>query len=189
MTLGATPSQTVGPFFSIGLGRLVFPEMVGHAIEGQRVTIQGRVLDGDGRGIDDAVIEIWQANRHGKYDHPGDTQEKPLQPGFRGFGRLITDDQGAFCFTTIKPGPVPGPKGTVQAPHLVVLVGMRGLLKHLTTRIYFPDEAGNIEDPILRLVDPERRATLIAKHVPNREAVLEWSVICQGEDETVFFDY
>ncbi len=188
MTLRATPSQTVGPFFHIGLTKLTVPNLAAPDVEGKRITIQGRVLDGDGKPVSDAVIEIWQANAHGKYDHPEDTQDKPLQRGFKGFGRVATDDEGRFSLTTIMPGRVPGPSGTLQAPHIVVLVFMRGLLKHLVTRIYFPDEPSNAEDPILRLVDPERRSTLIASNVPGREGALQWNVVCAGENETVFFD-
>ncbi len=189
VTLRATSSQTVGPFFSIGLTKLIVANLAGPEVEGERITIRGRILDGDGQPIPDAIIETWQANAHGKYDHPGDTQDKPLQPGFSGFGRISTDDQGAFCLTTIKPGSVPGPNGTRQAPHIVVAIFMRGLLKHLLTRIYFQDELSNVQDHIFRLVHPQRRSTLIARKVSGSEGVFEWNVICAGEDETVFFDY
>src|SRR6185295_16089268 len=118
----------------------------------------GRLLDGNGAGVNDAVIEIWQANAEGKYAHPEDKQKKPLEKGWRGFGRVFTDAKGGFRFTTIKPGRVPGPGGAAQAPHLVVSVFMRGLLKHLATRIYFPDEtAANAADPVLKLVPAARR--------------------------------
>jgi protocatechuate 3,4-dioxygenase alpha subunit len=118
----------------------------------------------------------------------------PLSPGFLGFGRVPTDGDGVFRLTTIKPGSVPGPGGTTQAPHLVVAVLMRGLLKHLLTRMYFPDEPGNADDPILRLVPAERRRTLIARAAQEgvlgaHEGRLEWDVILQGDEETVFFDY
>ena len=115
------------------------------------------------------------------------TNRKSRCSGFKGFGRIPTDARGAFRFSTIKPGRVPGPGGRLQAPHLVVSVFMRGLLKHLATRIYFPDEAGNAEDPILKLVPPARRSTLIAR--PRSRGVLEWNIILQGKGETVFFDY
>jgi protocatechuate 3,4-dioxygenase, alpha subunit len=155
---------------------------------GEQVTIEGCVLDGNEKPVNDAVIEIWQANAHGKYAHPEDAQERPLQAGFRGFGRVFTDDSGAFHLTTIRPGTVPGPDGTWQAPHLVVSVAMRGLLKRLVTRIYFPGEPANDHDPILQLVEPARRSTLIARKSTGREGFLEWNVILQGDDETVFFD-
>jgi protocatechuate 3,4-dioxygenase alpha subunit len=188
MSVRATASQTVGPFFHIGLTALNTTDPAGEDVEGERVTIQGQVLDGSGVPVGDAVIEIWQANAHGRYAHPEDPQEQPHTPGFRGFGRVATDDEGAFRFTTIKPGPVPGPHGAIQAPHLVVIIFMRGLLKHLLTRIYFPDEALNAEDPVLALVPAERRATLIARQDPAGEGILVWNIMLQGDEETVFFD-
>jgi protocatechuate 3,4-dioxygenase alpha subunit len=189
MSLRATASQTVGPFFHLGLAALSIADLAGENIEGQRLTIQGRILDGMGLPVDDAAIEIWQANAHGRYAHPEDTQEQPHTPGFRGFGRVPTGDDGGFRFTTIKPGPVPGPHGTTQAPHLVVTIFMRGLLKHLLTRIYFPDETLNATDSVLALVPAERRTTLIARQDPSAAGMLAWNIILQGESETVFFDF
>jgi protocatechuate 3,4-dioxygenase, alpha subunit len=188
MTLRATTSQTVGPFFTIGLTRMNRADLAGAGVSGERVTIEGRVVDGDGVPIPDAVIEIWQANSFGKYAHVEDLQDKPIEAGFLGYGRVPTDDGGRFSFTTIKPGAVPGPDGKMQAPHLAVSVFMRGLLKRLVTRIYFPDEAGNAGDFVLGLVEASRRGTLIARGVAGRERVLEWNVVMQGEGETVFFD-
>jgi len=188
MGLQATTSQTVGPYFKIGLQWLNRDNLVGEGVSGERVTIQGRVLDGDGVGVPDAVLEIWQANAHGKYAHPEDTQNKPLEPGFKGYGRVPATAEGVFRFATIKTGPVPGPKGTEQAPHLVISILMRGLLKRLTTRMYFPDDARNACDPILNLVEPARRLTLIAKRTAGSPGALEWNVVLQGSDETVFFD-
>jgi protocatechuate 3,4-dioxygenase alpha subunit len=187
MNLLATASQTAGPFFHIGLEKLCVADLAKSAAGGEKVTIQGRVLDGDGKPVNDALIEIWQANAQGKYAHPDDAQDKSLESGFKGFGRVATGDDGEFRFVTIKPGRVPGPRGELQAPHLVVAVFMRGLLKHLVTRMYFPAEAGNDDDAVLALVPKERRATLVAK--PAGEGALEWNVILQGRDETVFFDY
>ena len=189
MSLYGTANQTVGPFLHIGLAWLTTERLAAPGIQGERVTIQGRLLDGDGVGVGDGMIEIWQANAQGKYAHPEDRQKKPLEPGFRGFGRIPTSAKGAFRFSTIKPGSVPGPDGTPQAPHLVASVFMRGQLKHLATRIYFPDEAANSKDPILGLVPPARRGTLVAKKVAGRKGVLEWNVILQGKGETVFFDF
>lgn len=186
MTLPATPSQTFGPFFHIGCKDIV-TDFGKVKVTGERVVLEGRVLDGDGKPVNDASVEIWQANAHGKFAHPEDTQNKPLDPGFSGFTRVATDDAGRFRVTTIKPGRVPGPGGVLQAPHLAVIVGMRGLLKHLFTRIYFPDEASNADDPILQRVPSDRRGTLIAK--PTAPQTLEWNAILQGKDETVFFDY
>jgi protocatechuate 3,4-dioxygenase, alpha subunit len=185
----ATTSQTVGPFFSIGLDRLRTDNLAAPGISGERLTIEGRVLDGDGQPVPDAMIEIWQANAHGKYAHTEDTQEKPLEPGFSGFGRVPTDDEGQFRFMTIKPGGVPGPGEKLQAPHLVLSVFMRGLLKRLVTRIYFPGEAANGSDFVLGLVEPARRPTLIAKKAQGQRAVLQWDIVLQGSEETVFFDF
>jgi protocatechuate 3,4-dioxygenase alpha subunit len=187
MTLQATSSQTVGPFFVIGCAWLDQAGLASPEASGERVTIEGRVLDGDGSPVPDALIEIWQANAHGKYAHPDDTQSKPLEARFQGFGRIPTDDEGKFRFATVKPGPVPGPDGKQQAPHLAVSVFARGLLRRLVTRIYFADDGANAADFILNLVPPDRRETLIAKKTAAAGA-LEWNVILQGPHETVFFD-
>ncbi len=187
MSLYATGNQTVGPYLHIGLTWLNTSTIAGKGVAGERVTVHGRLLDGDGKPVSDGLIEIWQANSHGKYPHPEDRQKKPLEKGFRGFGRVPTDTKGGFRFTTIKPGRVFGPGGKLQAPHLVVSVFMRGLLKHLATRMYFPDEPGNVEDPVLKLVPAARRATLIARRKAKR--VLEWNILLQGKGETVFFDF
>ena len=188
MSLQATTSQTVGPFFVIGFEWMVVDNLAAPGVSGERVTIEGRVLDGDGQPVPDGVIELWQANAHGKYAHPDDTQDKPIEKGFLGFGRVFTDDSGKFSFTTIKPGPVPGPNGRMQAPHIAVSVFTRGLLRRLVTRIYFPDEAANAGDFMLSQVEPARRGTLIAKKTGGQAGALEWNVIMQGDEETVFFD-
>lgn len=187
MSLRASTSQTIGPFLRIGLEWMVIEDLAPKDIAGERVSVQGRVIDGEGKAVPDAAVEIWQANSHGKYASPEDTQAKPLEPGFRGYGRSLTGDAGGFRFRTIKPGPVPGPEGKLQAPHLVVTIFMRGLLKQLVTRMYFPDEPQNDSDPVLALVPAERRATLVAKR--KGEGALEWNVVLQGENETVFFDF
>lgn len=187
MSLRASTSQTIGPFLRIGLEWMVIEDLAPPGVAGERVRIEGRVLDGDGRPVNDAAIEIWQANSHGKYAHPEDTQDKPLDPKFRGYGRSLTDNDGNFHFRSVKPGRVPGLDGKLQAPHLAVTIFMRGLLKQLMTRIYFPDEPANADDPVLNLVAPERRATLIARR--KGDGALEWNVILQGRNETVFFDF
>jgi protocatechuate 3,4-dioxygenase alpha subunit len=187
MSLFATGSQTVGPYLHIGLNWLVTSNIAARGVKGERVSVSGRLLDGDGVGVSDGLIEIWQANSHGKYAHPEDRQAKPLERGWRGFGRIPTDAKGSFRFSTIKPGRVPGPHGKPQAPHLVVSVFMRGLLKHLATRMYFPDELANAEDPVLKLVPAARRATLIAKR--KAKGALEWDIVLQGRNETVFFEF
>ena len=194
MSLQATTSQTVGPFFKIGLSWLYRDTLVSEGVSGERVTIQGRIFDGDGVPVPDAILEVWQANARGKYNHPEDTQDKPLEPGFTGFARVAVNAEGAFRFTTIKPGPVPGPDGKEQAPHLLVSIFMRGVLRRMVTRIYFPDEPRNGADFILDLVEAARRSTLIAKKTAQKSTketdstTLEWNVILQGPEETVFFD-
>ena len=178
----ATTSQTVGPYLHIGLTWLITEDLAPPGVAGERFAIEGRVLDGDGMPVDDALVEIWQADADGKYVAARDAK------GFRGFGRSATYAQGTFRFRSIKPGRVPGPGGRLQAPHLGVNLFMRGLLKQLVTRIYFADDPANGEDPVLALVPAERRGTLIARKRPGKTGALEWNVILQGNDETVFFD-
>ena len=186
MSLRASTSQTIGPYLRIGLEWMVIEDLAPQGVAGERVRIEGKVFDADGKPVNDAAVEIWQANAQGKYASPEDPQDKAIEPGFRGYGRSLTDDAGAFRFRTIKPGRVPGPDGKPQAPHLTVTIFMRGLLKQLHTRIYFPDDPANADDPVLKLVPAERRATLIAKK--RSDGVLEWNVVLQGSNETVFFD-
>lgn len=193
MSMQATSSQTVGPYLHIGFDWLTTANLVGNTAETEpRITIEGCVIDGNGTPVADAVVELWQANRHGRYAHPEDKRDLALEPGFRGFGRVPTDAQGMFRFTTVKPGRVPGPGGVLQAPHIAVAVFARGLLKQLVTRIYFPDGDGHAEDPVLNAVPAARRNTLIARPLPDRPGVLAWNVVLQGEangqGETVFFD-
>ncbi len=187
MSLRASTSQTIGPYLRIGLEWMQVEDMAPKGVAGERVSVRGRVLDGNGNPVNDAAVEIWQANSHGRYAHPEDKQDKPLEKDFRGYGRSLTDDNGAFRFNTIKPGRVPGPGGKLQAPHLTVTIFMRGLLKHLQTRIYFPDDPANAEDPILALVPAERRSTMIARR--SADGKLEWNAVLQGKNETVFFDF
>lgn len=188
MSLQATTWQTVGPFFRIGFAWLYRDNLAGPGVSGERVEIAGRILDGDGNPVPDGIIEIWQANSQGKYAHPDDLQEKLTEAGFTGYGRVPTDEEGRFKFTTIKPGRVPDPDGKLQAPHVAVSVFTRGLLRRLITRIYFPDEPSNGEDFALNLVEAARRGTLIAKKMGGLAGALEWNVILQGPGETVFFD-
>ena len=192
MTPPPTASQTVGPFFHLGISFLTREHLEAQGIGGELVTIRGKVLDGDGNAVPDALLELWQADAAGQYAE--DRPDRDSSPRFRGFGRAETDEDGAFRFTTIKPGPVPYLDGGMQAPHIVVTVFSRGLLKPLWTRLYFPDEPGNAGDPVLKLVPPDRRATLIARRSGesagnSRENILEWNVVMQGDGETVFFDY
>ena len=189
-----TPSQTVGPFLHVGLVpgvfgvREVFSSVVADAgIPGTHVRIEGRIYDGSGNVLPDAMVEIWQADREGRYAHPADGRALTSN-SFRGFGRCATDKDGTFRFDTIKPGPVPGPNGTSQAPHINVGVFSRGILKRLFTRIYFPGEAANASDPILKLVPADRRDTLIARPDPKNAALLRFDIRLQGANETVFFE-
>lgn len=188
MSFAPTPSQTVGPFFSIGCDRLHTTERMESEVSGERVEITGHIVDGDGAGVPDAMLEVWQANSAGKYAHPEDTQDKAIEAKFKGFGRVSTGANGEFRLVTIKPGPVPAPDGNRQAPHIVVSVFMRGLLRRLVTRIYFPDEPSNANDFVLNFVEPERCHTLIAKTIGGEDNKFEWNVILQGQNETVFFD-
>jgi len=182
-----TPSQTVGPFFGPSLIEVGSEKLVRPETRGDRITIEGRVIDGDGAPVIDAMIEIWQANAEGRYDHIEDDQEKLLDPAFHGYGRAATDALGEYRFETIKPGGVPGTDGVLQAPHINVSIFARGLLKRLCTRIYFPDEMLNETDLVLITIAPERRATLIASRAPG-SSVLRFDIILQGDNETVFFD-
>ena len=188
MSLLVTAAQTIGPFGAIIFEHTQTAEIAPAGVAGERVVIRGRVFDGDGQPVNDAMIETWQANSFGKFAHPDDAQEKPLDERFRGFGRVQSGSDGSFRCSTIKPGRAPGPGGAMQAPHLAVVIFMRGLLKHLVTRVYFPDDAANADDPVLKLVPAARRATLIAKKIAAEPGVFEWNVNLQGRDETVFFD-
>ena len=183
-----TPSQTVGPFFHYSLPYEAGPNVAGEAAQGERITVEGRITDGDGLPITDAVIEIWQANAHGRYRHPEDDQDKPLDEAFDGFGRAATDEQGMFRFHTIKPGAVPGLHNEMQAPHINITLLARGVLKRMATRLYFADELeANRVDPVLNLVPEERRKTLIAERSGDG-SVYRLDISVQGENETVFMD-
>jgi protocatechuate 3,4-dioxygenase alpha subunit len=185
-----TPSQTVGPFFHIGLDRPDWADLTSGGPQGERIVIEGRVIDGDGASVPDACLELWQANAVGRYAHPDDTRtDKPLDPNFRGFGRVATDADGRLRFTTIRPGPIPGRGNALQAPHIDVALFARGLLKQLFTRIYFTGDPLNETDPVLLSIDdPGRRETLLA--TPNGSDAGTWhlDIVMQGENETVFFD-
>ena len=189
MSLETTASQTIGPYLHIGLTWLVTDNLAPPGVEGEKVSVEGRIVDGDGNPVNDAVVEIWQANAHGRYPHPDDARDKPIEPAFKGFGRVVTDDAGVFRFTTIKPGRIPAAGEGLQAPHLNVTIFMRGLLKHLITRMYFPNDPANDGDPVLARVPKARRATLIASPIEGRSGALRFDIILQGSNETVFFDY
>jgi protocatechuate 3,4-dioxygenase alpha subunit len=183
--LGITPSQTVGPFFAIGLPWAGGPHAVPEGTPGA-VWLRGRVTDGAGEPVPDALIETWQADPSGVYHHPDDPRAGAAAEAFRGFARCGTDDDGGYAILIIKPGQVPGPDGSTQAPHVAMSVLARGLLDRVVTRVYFADEAGaNDADPVLRLIDdPEARSSLLA--APDGDGY-RFDIRLQGEHETVFF--
>lgn len=192
---GITPSQTVGPFFASALtpgDKYPWRQPIGNDLitpdaSGERIRIEGRVFDVDNAPVNDAMIEIWQADASGRYAHPADQQRPNAK--FTGFGRCGTGPDGGFSFSTIKPGSVAGPDGKPQAPHIVVAVFARGLPRQACTRIYFGDEKGNAVDPILNLVPAERRNTLIARRAEkDGQIVYAFDIKLQGENETAFFD-
>ena len=195
MRLRQTPSQTVGPYFAYGLT----PEQYGYPFRalagavlvdddtpGERIRIVGRVLDGEGNPVPDAMLEIWQADGEGRYAHPADRRGSNVR--FKGFGRCGTgtDRENRFMFETIKPGAI----GDGQAPHVNVIVFMRGMLSHAFTRIYFDDEAeANARDPVLAGVEEARRGTLVAaRQTTPAGTVYRFDLHMQGQHETVFFD-
>jgi protocatechuate 3,4-dioxygenase, alpha subunit len=190
MGLVPTPSQTVGPFFHFCLAndKSCVRCIAGPQAKGERVLLTVRVLDGNGEGVPDALIEIWQANSEGKYNHPDDQQQKAVEPDFLGFGRMGTAESGSCEFETVKPGQVPGPGSNPQAPHLNLAVFGRGLLKQIYTRIYFAGDPANLADPVLALVPAERQNTLMANPDPARPGGWRFDLRLQGEGETVFFD-
>jgi protocatechuate 3,4-dioxygenase, alpha subunit len=186
-----TPSQTVGPFFGVGLIQASDAQtvLVNEHTEGERVSLEGHVFDGDGEGVSDALVEIWQANAHGRYRHALDSSAARLDPAFVGFGRCATDANGAFRFDTVKPGAIQGRDGKHHAPHINVTVFARGMLVHAFTRMYFDDDPLEM-DPTLTLVDASRRGTLVgARSVDDAgRVVYQWDIHLQGDRETVFFD-
>ncbi|WP_435310978.1 protocatechuate 3,4-dioxygenase subunit alpha [Primorskyibacter sedentarius] len=198
--LRETPSQTAGPYVHIGLapgaaGFDIYREELGHDIagpnaKGERIRVEGLVMDGTGSPIKDVLLEAWQANSDGVYAHPEHPGE--VEDGFRGWGRVITDfDTGEWGFDTIKPGPVMGRNGRMMAPHINLWLVARGINIGLNTRIYFSDEdAANAADPVINLVEWERRReTLIARRSEaDGKIVYRFDVQIQGENETVFFD-
>jgi protocatechuate 3,4-dioxygenase alpha subunit len=210
---GQTPSQTVGPFFHYGLpwkggadltGQSDLgarPELFGEdhyvlnlsaprgPIAGERIEITGRVTDADGAPVPDAMIEIWQANAAGRYRSLDDDRDLQLDEGFIGFGRAATSDDGEYRFRTIRPGRVPGPGDSLQAPHIAVSVFGRGVIKRLATRLYFANGEGNDTDPVLACVPAARQGTLIAHRIEGSPATWRFDIVLQGEGETVFFDF
>jgi protocatechuate 3,4-dioxygenase, alpha subunit len=184
VTLPQTPSQTIGPFFAVGLPWPDGPDVVAEGTPGA-VRIGGRVLDGAGDPVPDALVETWQADPAGRFAHP-DAPRGPSTSGFRGFGRCPADAEGRWAVRTVKPGPLPAAAGGLEAPHLDVSVFARGLLHRVVTRIYFPDESdANAADPLLAsIADPAARARLVAVAEGDR---LRFDIHLQGDKETPFF--
>ncbi|HEY5863339.1 MAG TPA: protocatechuate 3,4-dioxygenase subunit alpha [Casimicrobiaceae bacterium] len=197
-----TASQTAGPYVHIGLapkqaGFDIFHKnftnvLAGPKTKGEHIRIEGRVIDGSGTPVRDVLIEIWQANAAGKYNHPGDKQVKPIDKSFRGWGRGCSDfNTGVYAFDTIKPGAVMGRNKRPMAPHVNFWIVARGINIGLATRMYFSDEAAaNAKDPVLNIIEWEtRRKTLIAqREVRKGQVVYQFDINLQGPDETVFFD-
>lgn len=196
--LKETPSQTAGPYVHIGLapgaaGFDIYDQELGQDIAGpnaagERIRVEGLVIDGTGSPIKDVLLEAWQANAAGHYAHP---ESGPVEDGFRGWGRVITNfETGEWGFDTIKPGPTQGRRGTVQAPHISLWLVARGINIGLSTRLYFDDEVeANASDPVLGLIEWEnRRPTLIATRSDGAVPVYRFDIRIQGDGETVFFD-
>lgn len=191
MSKGLTPSQTVGPFYWGTLVATCRAELAPPGVAGERVELALALHDAEGAVVPDGVIEIWQANSHGRYNHPDDRRNLPLDAGFEGFGRASTDPQGVARFGTIRPGRVPWPHGDgevggLQAPHVNVSVFARGLLNRLATRLYFEGDPALAEDPVLKLVEAARRDTLIARRAAD--GAWHLPIHLGGARETVFFD-
>lgn len=199
-SLGQTPAQTLGPFFHQGLvpaeDELAGPVLVTAHTPGRRLRLEGHVYDGGGVAIPDALLEIWQADHEGRYAHPLDARRGASDGGFTGFGRAATDVQGAYAFDTILPGPVRDPEGRLQAPHLNLIVGARGMARLAFGRVYFeaeePDARALLDtDPVLARVPRERQRTLIARlSEPTATGlVYQLDIHLQGAQETVFFEF
>jgi protocatechuate 3,4-dioxygenase alpha subunit len=184
-----TPSQTVGPYFHLGCTATHSVICIaGQDAKGERVHLICRVFDGEGVPVNDAMIEIWQADSEGRYNHPADADSEKRDPDCSGFGRMATDSEGACTFDTIKPGRVSADDGRLQAPHLNVSVFARGLLQRLASRIYFDGDPANGECPILALVPEERRSTLLAHPDSAHPGRWHFDIHLCGSGETVFFD-
>lgn len=198
MTRPVTPWQTVGPFFNARLLRegdddLTRIDPSGPRAAGEAIEIRGRILQEGGVPVPSALVEIWQANAAGRYNHPADARsDRPIDPNFHGFGRTLTDREGRYRFLTIRPGAVPGGGNRWQAPHVSFSIFAAGLLRRLITRLYFPGEPLNEGDPVLTAIpDPEARATLIARKeaaaAPSGARAYRFDIVLRGENETAFF--
>ena len=190
---GPTPSQTAGPYFSMRLAGSGENVLVAGPVEGEQIRIDGILMDGAGRHVEDGLVEIWQANAEGRYRQPDDDPGVSSDHSFTGFGRAQTSfTDGSFFFETIKPGPVPDPEGELQAPHLNVVIQGRGILRPYFTRVYFSDEQpANEHDLVLGMIPDDRRETLIATKVETTSDPIVYEIVfrLQGPDETVFLTF
>ncbi|WP_422002033.1 protocatechuate 3,4-dioxygenase subunit alpha [Reyranella sp.] len=186
-----TPSQTIGPFYWGTVVNTYHCDLAPAGVPGERIEVVLELHDVDGAIVTDGLFELWQANSHGRYNHPDDRRNLPLDAGFEGFGRASTFTDGCARFSTVKPGRVPWPHGgaggsSLQAPHLNVSIFARGVLNRLATRLYFDGDPALAEDPVLKLVEPARRLTLIARR--DEQGAWRLPIHLGGPTETVFFD-
>ena len=192
MADGLTPSQTIGPFYWGTVVNTYCADIAPRGMAGERIEVVLALHDVDGKAVTDGLLEIWQANSHGRYNHPEDRRNLPLDTGFEGFGRASTDAEGCAHFRTVKPGRVPWPYsggqgGGLQASHINIAIFARGVLNRLATRLYFDGDPALAEDPALKLVEPARRGTLLAKR--DAKGVWHLPIHLGGAQETVFFDF
>lgn len=186
-----TPSQTVGPFFHPAMLNTEVPQhvLIVPETEGERIRIEGRIFDGAGAPVPDALVEIWQANAYGRYNHPDDDSDAPLDPTFVGYARSETDEDGRYWFKTIRPGAVKFDRDRMQAPHVSLTIFGRGLLNHVFTRLYFADDPATASDPVLQYVPEERRATLLAQRASGEDTPsYTLDIILQGSGQTAFLN-
>jgi protocatechuate 3,4-dioxygenase, alpha subunit len=181
-----TPSQTIGPFYWGTIVNAYRADLAPPGVVGERIEVVLTLHDGQGAIVPDGLFEIWQANSHGRYNHPDDRRNLPLDASFEGYGRASTFTDGSSTFNTVKPGRVPWPAGGMQAPHINVSIFARGLLNRVATRLYFDGDPANAEDPVLKMVEPARRPTLLAKK--DSAGIWRLPIHLGGPDETVFFD-
>jgi len=186
MSKALTPSQTIGPFYFGTLVKAYHHDLAPSNVAGEHIEVALSLYDVAGAVVPDGLFEIWQANSHGRYNHPEDRRNLPLDAGFEGYGRASTFTDGSSTFTTVKPGRVPWPAGGMQAPHINVSIFARGLLNRVATRMYFDGDPANAEDPVLKMVDPARRPTLLAKK--DGKGTWRLPIHLGGPTETVFFD-
>ncbi len=193
-----TPSQTIGPFFNLGLVRegdddLACKEPGGARAQGTPIVVTGRLTDEERKPVRKALIEVWQANKWGKYDHPDDVTDAPLDPNFKGWGRMLTDTEGRYRFRSIKPGPYPNPgyDNWMRPPHIHFSIFAAGVMQRLITQMYFPGEALNDIDPILNGIENlDERAMLISRQLPDPpdgSRAFEFDIVLRGKAETPFF--